>query len=453
MGRLSLLLVLALSSTLLLPAEALAQKRVVVTDFDGPAGASIRSRVVRALDSHGVTVVPRREVAAVADRIGVGPDSEHGYAALARAARVDAFVSGVVVRGRGWGAAVQVRNGRDGSVAGEMRTRAARPQALARVVGRTAWRRLGGAIQHSERPRRGQVADVPTFEGEEPPPMDMSTDDVDQTRIDNLDDELFGDPADHELPPSMQASAPFEAEHSPLSVDASLRLRNRGFAYSDDPGGAGVPYDLPLGPALSFGAEWFPGAHFDNGAIAHLGVTAGYATSIALSSAGPNGVRYPTADSRIDLGLRYRIPIGERSRIAFDVAWGSHGFSVENETPRDPEPPIASVDYQHGRLGASARFGLGPLDVEIGGAWLAVYDTGEIGEAAAFPGASATGFAAELVVEYPVGSGLSLRGGADLRMYFLGFDPVEGADSPIGGATDRHLSFTAGASWTLDPDL
>jgi len=136
---------------------------------------------------------------------------------------------------------------------------------------------------------------------------------LEEIRRRNLDGELYPTeaPIDDELVPALRQGPAFEPEHSPLDARVGLALMNRNFSYRDDLGGTTRPYTLPMGAALGFGAAWYPGAHFSNGALAHVGLTFDASHSLGMSTQGPNEVSYPTKDSRWGIGARGRLPIGD----------------------------------------------------------------------------------------------------------------------------------------------
>lgn len=451
----------ASAALLLAPMRVSAEpRRVVVEDFVGPGSASFRASAVRSFRGvEDVELVPREDFYRTQGRLSLGLTHPRDYVVIARELDVAAFVSGTVERGRGFRVTLQVRDGATGQVVGETRFAARRARSVARAMQRTTWRRVSSSVRGTSAPSAGAAPSrMAALENEAPPPPDLSTDDVEQERVADLDPELFPDAEERAERGAVDDevaglfSRRFDSRHSPVEAWLGLRGINRGIRYTGDEDGVMRPYDMPIGPSLTLGGEWYPGAHLTNGALAHLGVTLKLEQSVFLRSAGPNGASFPTSESYWALGMRTRFPLGE-GRLSLSAAIARHAFSVEAEHPRDPAPDIATVAYTHGRFGADARAVMGAVTLTFDGAYLLVLDPGEIAEAHWFPGTTAHGVEAAIGFMYPLGDTFHLRASIDGRVYLLDFHPNDASSRNVGGALDRFIGATVAIGWEMQPDI
>ena len=460
-ARRTTLAAIALAAGLLLSGPASADaRRVVIEDFIGPGSGSFRANVVRSFAGvDDLELVARDDFYRTQGRLGLGLTRPDDYVIVARELDVAAFVSGTVERGRGFRVTLQVRDGASGQVVGETTFAARRARSVARAIQRASFRRLSGAIRTTGSPSVGsEPARMAALENEAPPPPDLSQDDVQEHREANLDPELFPDAeeraeesaVDEELAGLFDPR--FVSRHSPVEAYLGLRGLNRGFRYIDDRDGAVRPYDMPFGPGIAVGGEWYPGAHFTNDALAHLGVTADVEQSLFLSSAGPNGASYPTSESYWALGARARFPLGQ-SRLSLAAAIARHAFTIEVEHPSDPSPDIASVAYTHGRFGGDARIAMGALSLTFDAAYLLILDAGEIAEDHWFPRTTAHGAEVSIGFMYPLGEQFQLRGSIDGRMYLLDFHTTDADPRVVAGGLDRFVGATLALGWHLPADI
>ncbi len=169
-----------------------------------------------------------------------------------------------------------------------------------------------------------------------------------------------------------------------------------------------------------------------------------------MSTQGPNGVAYPTKDSRWGIGARGRVPVGN-SEIGVSVGWARHGFSVQAEHASDGTPDIASVSYGQVRLGADTRIAVGNLNIYAGAAYRAVVDTGAISGAAWYPGTTAQGFSANLGLGYRLPLGFEVRADVGTEMYFLDFHASPDDPMAVGGAVDQYLGGSLNVLWRMGP--
>jgi hypothetical protein len=465
MARLLLVLPLAFAAWIS-PTPTSAQNRIVVQNFQGPRSSAIRADAVRGLRGQDVAVVPRSDLARTTRRMRLNLRRDRDFARAGRAIDADLFVHGRVRRGRGWHLDLEMRDGETGEVVAERQISARNPRALSSRVRASFWSEISGPLggasagpavaSSSDMVFDLEESDVVALDDEAPPPVEEREqaveDELSDIRRRNLDGELFptAAPLDDEVVPGLRTDPPFEPEHSPVEARAGLLLLNRNFSYRDDLAGSTRPYTLPVGAALGLGAAYYPGAHFTNGVLAHLGLTFDASHSIGMSTQGPNDVSYPTNDSRWGIGARGRLPLGA-SELGLSVGFARHGFSVEAAHPSDGTPDIASVSYGQVRIGADTRIGLGDVNLYAGAAYRAVVDTGEISDVAWYPGASAQGFSLDLGIGYRLPLGFEVRADVGTEMYFIDFHASAEDPDAVGGATDRYLGGSLSAVWHMGP--
>lgn len=441
-GARSALLALALGATLGPATAALAQRhtqgRVAVAPFSGRRADEVRAVAVEALlSASGVSVVSDDSVAEAASGFSSAPERPADWARFARAARADAIVAGdVMVDRANWMAVLRARSATDGSIVIEERVTGHGPSQLEAHVRTAVADRIAPALA------RGAAAALPASD-EAAPARERETvteQDVEAQRREALDSELF--PAER---PSADDGPP---RFSPLEARAGVRMFHRSLDFADTATPA-RPYELPLGPALSIAADWYPAAHFRNGALAHLGVSVLLEHALGIGSAGPDGSAYDTGSTRWGVGARYRLPLGEHE-IAASVGYEHEAYTIDAPLSLT-EPAFASVAYSNLRIGAQARLRVARrISLEANVAWLVVAGEGAIGSSRWFPDASAMGLDVSLGGSYAIGAGFAVVATIDFRQYMLDLGPGSGGGQASASATDRYIGGHLLASFTLD---
>ena len=441
-GARSALLAVALVGTLGPATAALAQRsahggRVAVAPFGGRRADEVRAATVEALlSASGVSVVSDDAVADAAQGFTSAPERPSDWARFARAARADAIIVGDVMSDRGqWMAVLRARSATDGSIVIEERVTGRGPTQLDMRVRAAVTDRIAPALA------RGAAAAVPAADEVAPvqEPETVSEEDVEAARREALDDELF--PGER---PSPDDGPP---RSSPLEARAGMRLFHRSLDFSDMAMPT-RPYSLPLGPAVSFAADWYPAAHFMNGPLANLGASVLLEHAIGIGSAGPAGEAYDTSSTHWGIGARYRLPLGEHE-LAGSLGYEHEGYSID-APPTLTEPAFASVGYGSFRVGAAARVRVAEhLVLQADAGWLFVAGEGGIGSARWFPDSSAMGFDASLGGRYEVGYGFAVVATLDYRQYMLDLGAGSGGGQASASATDRYFGGHVLASFTL----
>jgi len=225
-----------------------------------------------------------------------------------------------------------------------------------------------------------------------------------------------------------------------LDVSAGVRLSHRALRWNDDLFGEQRPYTLPLAPWLTVDAQWFPGAHFTSGGLAHLGVYASLGVAVGVTSEDSMGRAYDTSAFDVRAGLRGRLPLGSHALYA-GLGYELRSFSLA--PPGDPaDPGVPGVSYGAATVDLDARVGLATsitlLAGVSGGLPLGFGDLGE----RLFPAASGGAVELRAGVAWAFFSRYELRAIASYRRYFLAMNPSPGDRWVAGGLVDEFASLS-----------
>jgi len=233
------------------------EKRAAVLSFEGPRAAKVRDSVIESIGGE-VTVVPNKEVQSAASRLGADLSESDGRVDVARELEIDVWIEGRVDKaGRNWVLVLSAASGSSGESAEVAEITAKDPKKLANRVSAKAYSELSSVIAQSERPEKkaepepvvaekeDEPEPVPEEEEQEPEPVAAQAD----------EDELPDD--DEELPTA-------------LTIAIGAGGFSRDFEYRKNLSTLPV-YDIAAPPLGWVGLQWFPVAHFDDGALAHLG--------------------------------------------------------------------------------------------------------------------------------------------------------------------------------------
>ncbi|MFW5925897.1 MAG: hypothetical protein ACOCV4_07000 [Myxococcota bacterium] len=411
---------------------------VAILPFDGPGADQAERQVRRALRSHGgqVRVVPAGRVrGALAGTDGESP-SDEDFVDLSRQLEASALVTGRVARrGRRWIVRVEVRNGADGATLEDTVWRDSRAGRLTARVGRQAWARLGAAFTRAEPAEPAEPASrtVAGQDEEVPPALEDDPSEGERTPTDSTDSE---DGAPGSRPQAVRLSA-------------GLQLLSRRFDWSDDLFGVLSSYELKAAPAAVIDATWFPGAHFTDGAFAHVGLHARYVRAFGLQSEpsiNREGTSFDTRADQLEVGLTGRIPLG-KTELGVDAEYGRYRFDLQ--VPEDVQRrPLTDADYQSLRFGAALSYEADTwfrLDLEL--AYLFLIDMGEIATESWFPRADGGGVNGRVVAAFPIDWGLEVRVAAELNRFFFDLDPRPGDPWIAGGAVDQAWALGLEVGW------
>ncbi len=223
-----------------------------------------------------------------------------------------------------------------------------------------------------------------------------------------------------------------------LDVSAGVRLSHRALRWSDDLFGEQRPYTLPLAPWLTVDAQWFPGAHFTSGWLAHLGVYASVGVAVGVTSEDSMGRAYDTSAFDVRAGLRGRLPLGRHALFA-GLGYELRRFSLA--PPADPDDPgVPGVSYGSATIDLDARVGLASSVALLTGVSGALpLGFGDLGERL-FPATSGGAVELRAGLAWAFLSRYEVRAVASYRRYFLAMNPSPGDRWVAGGLVDEFAS-------------
>ncbi|MGK3966647.1 hypothetical protein WMF01_39345 [Sorangium sp. So ce1667] len=220
-----------------------------------------------------------------------------------------------------------------------------------------------------------------------------------------------------------------------FSVELGVELVGRWFDYSDPRTQNLRPYGVFGQPAISVSGELYPLASTNIAVLKGLGITAGYAQALGLNSAVGGGDPISTTYQRINLGLRERLSLGEKSVLG--ISAGLRFLTFEIDAPADLARTVPNVSYTLFRAGLDGRFPVGPVALGLGAEYILPLSSGPVYER--FTEASVQGIGALAGVMIPVATGIEARLLVEYARFFSSFQPEQGDDYIAGGAIDQYL--------------
>lgn len=481
--------ILVVLASLAFAGTALAQPRVTVGEIKGKGGVMIRGAAVKALQAErSVSLISKDVIAGSARRMGL--ELPKARKELSAALGIGAWIEGTIEREKKTLVTnLAVIDAASGKTLGVMSYDAPNIRALAKAVRGELFSDLGELIKSAKAPgkkgaaaaedkavaqgesaedeaqptaasgkkgARGKPVEAPVAAAE---PADEPADDALTAASDTADQAEASEPvAQTEAPASEPASDNNGPLPSPFVLGVGLAGFTRDFVYNEDI--SHLPqYDLGLGPSLAVNVNWYPAAHFSNGAAANIGLDLRGQLAFGLDSEVANNSSFPTSSSAFGVGVRGRIPLGS-TELGAVVGYGQKSFTIGtlDKTPADPSkarphPYVPSTSYSFLRIGADARFALSDkFSLGLGLAFLPTFKTGV---EAWFPRATASGIEGEAKVGYAMTSSVELTAAFGLQRFGLAFNSVP-ADVALhrpvaGGAVDQYLSLTLGVGWHFAP--
>lgn len=419
---------------------ASAQTRVRVGEIKGKGGAVVRDGVVRALSA-------RSEIAFVSNREVEGASANaYDRRGLSAELKIAAFVEGNVERsGRNVAVNVMVIDGQSGETLGVVSYEAKNPKVLANRVRAELWNDTGDLFQKAHAAQRAPEPVAVREPLREPEPAPRAR--PERTRAPDDENENEDARASAEEP---QQAADGERP-SPFDVGLAMAGFSRSFQYHDDLSGLSS-YALGLAPTVMLKLHWYPAAHFDDGALANLGLEVRGQLAFALDSS-LDGASLPTSSHALGAGLRWRLPVGQHELGAI-AGIASQTFAIDSAKSKAGtiNPGVPKVAYTYARLGVDARFALGEqFAVGVALAYLPTFSLGQVEQW--FPHASARGLEAELSVTHALSRAFELNATFGLQRFAFAFNPELGdvaKKRPIaGGALDQYLFGTLGARFVF----
>lgn len=232
-----------------------------------------------------------------------------------------------------------------------------------------------------------------------------------------------------------------------LVLSARFGLAGRKFGYNDKISTALRAYNLDAAPFMKIGAELYPFAERDLGALGDVGITGNYGRALLVTSRPTDGGgEVDTSWQTFDVGARYRLHTGSGALpvIGFGAGYAQTSFELTG-TPLPDGAEAPSVRYAsiHGGLDARSQIGGFALYGGIGAG--KVLSSGSLERR--FPRASTASVDAELGLAYRFVSNLEIRGSVSYARFFSKLNPEPGDPLVAGGTLDVHQSAMLGLAY------
>ncbi len=223
-----------------------------------------------------------------------------------------------------------------------------------------------------------------------------------------------------------------------LDLAVGGRVFSRSLSWDNDTTQALRPYDLSAAPSLRVAGEFFPGALTSARAGRLIGAVVHFDTAVGLSTVDARGRNYDTSAWSLLAGLKVRAPFEtERHELALVVAYRRQEFAVrgEGDVPVSGAPDLT---YQSLQAGIASRWALSHrVALSLDAAYLAVLDTGQLGEV--FPHVSTSGVDVVGGIAIALAAGVEIRAAGEFRSYFHSFNPERTDRYQLTGATDMQF--------------
>jgi hypothetical protein len=424
------------------------QPRVTVLSFGGPNGPNLTKAVSKVVARHGYQMVPTAEFRAATTRLASSVEGAEAIRAVSNELGLVAVVMGkVTVVKKKHTLRVVVRDGRDGEIAEEANFTGRSKRALAKVVEKTFWKRLG----RSFRTTPAGVTSKPIAAGDDP----FATTPAPKTATPAPSPEPTPEPTpsrqQHEEEPAVRRPAPRvvqeEDESEPtkttgpgpaqFEISVSPKMTYRNFTYVSDPQDALSEYHTSA-PAPAIGASL---TGFFRMGFPRVGLTAAIEQGMPLPATTSGGLEYRTFSGDYYGSLLVGVPT--RYLVA-DLAVGGgrqrYAFTAQGDSESRPRP-VPNVTYDYLRAGVDLHVYTGtPFGIYGGGYYRHVLGAGIISSADWFPSAQVWGAEGTLGVSYRILSWLEARAHGDMRLYKFKMDPDAGDPHVTDGATDLYWS-------------
>lgn len=233
-----------------------------------------------------------------------------------------------------------------------------------------------------------------------------------------------------------------------MEYAVGLATLSRQQSFQDDLFDRVGEYALPVAPAMSFSATWFPARHFVAHPLAGLGLTGRFFGACCVQSSTEDGESsFDTTIDELSLALVYRMRLLEFLRVEGEFGVGQARFEVGATGPAGPESarrPVPPARYLSLRPAAAVWLDL-PLHLSIraGVGYRAVVDSGALSYAQWFPGSSTVGVDASLEVRWRFDKWFAVRAYGQYTGYFTSMDPQPGDALVVAGASDEWTTFGA----------
>ena len=451
----------ALATVLLLSLQGAAlaasdQPRVTVLPFGGDTRGDVQKAVNKIITRHGYRLVPVGEFRAATARLASSVEGADAIKTVAAELSLSAVVMGKITTVKKKSTLrIMVRDGRDGEIAGEATFAARNNKALAKVVEKTFWKKMGRSIPTSaagvttkpidpgEDPfatakPAGRTAPAPTTaappEPEPAPTAQAEPEPEPPPVVRRPASRRVAEVEEESEEPSATAKGPRPAQ---FEITISPRMTYRNFTYVSDPQDALSEYHTSApAPAIGVGLTGFFRLVFPR-----VGLTASLEQGMPLPATTSNGLEYKTFSGDYFASLLVGVP---SQYIVADLALGGgrqrYAFSAVGDAESRPRP-VPNVTYDYVRAGLDLHIYTGtPFGIFAGGYYRHVLQSGIIASSDWFPSAQVWGAEGNAGISYRLLSWLEARAHADVRMYKFKMDPDAGDPHVTDGATDLYWS-------------
>jgi hypothetical protein len=235
-------------------------------------------------------------------------------------------------------------------------------------------------------------------------------------------------------PPAAQPEPRVEGDPASSlgSVIALFDLGTRTFSYHDGLSGNLRPYTGAAAPAVALGAEVYFFGATHNPFLQNLGLKGDIRAAIGVESKNQTGT-VQTAWTDFDILLRYRFPLGKKSRppvLGFNFGYSREEFAFALASTSFPAAAYPSL-----RIGGDVRVPFGKSAITGSGAYLDVLSPLYIGQN--FRSPKAAGVDASLAYSYQVAPFVEAVALGGFTRYFYSFAPIPGDAWVAGGAVDQ----------------
>lgn len=228
-----------------------------------------------------------------------------------------------------------------------------------------------------------------------------------------------------------------------FSIAVSFELAGRFFSYNDIYSNNLRDYDVFGVPSLFVGAEIYPLAGSGTPIAEDLGVVGHFGQAFALDSETSDGTVVGTSWNRFDVGLRFRLNLGDRGDapvLGLTGGFARMDFSFDAPAPLSEEVP--AVTYSSLFVGLDGRVPVGPVAIGAGAKYLGALDAGATKDRFTDPSVGGVSFG--LGVAVPIVMGLEGRFWTEYQRWFYAFKPEVGDPFVAGGALDQYLFLQLG---------
>ncbi len=240
-----------------------------------------------------------------------------------------------------------------------------------------------------------------------------------------------------------------------FAAEVGFDAASKSYTYSNVTTPNLRSYSAPFIPSVALKAELYPIAFVQQGALAGLGVEAGFKLAIGLRSSRKNSdVRYPTNITQIDVAAKFQIRPSSKSDANFGpfVGFRSHAFSIAQGSDGTTLDGIPSISYSAVKIGLSGELPFGATGLLAYGRFsvMPVLSAPEVISSKFFPNGSVLGLEGGLGlgVQLPFLKALQIRAAFDFARYGLSFRAAATDTYVAEGAVDQYLGGSLGVRFT-----